>query len=226
MTREALSIKDKILLAGLRCTHGDIGQAFTGEQLLVAAWEMDNSAFGLRGYELRFPDSNRLYTNTDGKDGLVAKGYFVKAGERTFRLSPAGFAAATSLKPDSAEEQIKLERELAQQVNKIISHPVFQDWLKDSSKPSRFHGAGHFWGIAPGTPPRVVRDRLKQTEMTLKAALEYMGQRGTDQLFEERGKVLCDQQDIERALDFQRMLKSRFARELKVLDPESANNQG
>ncbi len=220
MPKETLSIRDKVLLAALRCCDGNTEQPFTAEQLIVTAWEMDRSAFGLRGFEDKFPDSNKLYTNTDGKDGLVAKGYFVKAGERMFRLSPAGLATATALSPENAEGQLKLERELASQVNKVVSHPVFQDWLKDQTKPSRFHGAGHFWGIAPGTPPRVVRDRLKQVEVTLKAALNYMSQRGTSQLFEERGKPLCERQDIERCLEFHRTLMTRFERELKVLDPD------
>lgn len=221
MTNDTLSIKDRVLLAAWHCCNGDTEQSFTAEQLIVTAWEMDKSAFGLRGFEDRFPDSNRLYTNTDGKDGLVAKGLFVKAGERMFRLSPAGLAAATNLRPKSVEEQVKLERELASRVNKIVSHPVFRDWLKDSSKPTRFHGAGHFWGIAPGTPPRVVRDRLKQVEVTLKVALDYMSQREAARLFEERGKPLCERSDIERCLEFHCVLKKRFAKEIKVLDPES-----
>jgi hypothetical protein len=219
-SKDALSIKEKVLLAAQRCANGDIARAFTAEQLLVAAWEMDKSAFGLRGFEAKYPDSNRLYTNTDGKDGLVAKGLLLKAGERMFRLSPAGFAAVVALSPDNEEEQVKLERELGQKVNKILSHPVFLDWLRDSSKPTRFHGAGHFWGIAPGTPPRVVRDRLRETELTLKAALDYMDRRGIDQLFVERGKSLCERKDIERCLEFHEALKTRFARELRVLDPE------
>jgi hypothetical protein len=221
MTKESLSIKDKVLLGALRCSNGNTDQPFTAEQLIVTAWEMDKSAFGLRAFEEKFPDSNRLYTNTDGKDGLVARGFLVKAGERMFRLSLAGLAAAIALRPENADDQVKLERELAAKVNKIVSHPVFRDWLKDPSKPTRFHGAGHFWGIAPGTPPRVVRDRLKQVEITLNAALDYMNQRGTDQIFEERGKSLCDRSDIERSLEFHNVLKKRFAKELRILNPET-----
>jgi hypothetical protein len=220
MTVERLSIREKILLAAFKTTAGDTSVAFTAEQLIVAAWEMDNTAFGLRGFESKFPDSNKLFTNTDGKDGLVAKGYFLKAGERMFRLAPPGLAAATELSPELTGGQIKLERELATQVNKMISHPVFRDWLRDPQKPKRFAGAGHFWGIAPGTPARVVRDRLKQIEMTLETALRFMTNRKVNQLFEEHGKVLCDRADIERCLEFHEILKLRFAKELQVLNPQ------
>lgn len=220
MSKEVLSIKDKVLLAALKCTGGNIEQSFTAEQLIVTAWEMDKSAFGLRGFEEKYPDSNRLFTNTDGKDGLVSKGYFNKAGERMFRLSPSGLTSAVALQPENTAHQVKLERELASQVNKILSHPVFRDWLVDHSKPARFHGAGHFWGIAPGTPSRLVRERVNQVDSTLLAALEYMKRRGVSQLYEERGKALCEQIDIERSLEFNKVLKTRFAKELKVLSPE------
>lgn len=55
---------------------------------------------------------------------------------------------------------------------------------------------------------------------TLKAALEILEQRGVKEITEQRGKVLFDRKDIERCLEFQTALKQRFARDLRLLDPE------
>ena len=87
----------------------------------------------------------------------------------------------------------------------------------DHAKPAKFSGAGHFWGIAPGTPPRVVRDRIAKIESTLKEALQYMETRGVDALFREKDRVLCERQDIERCIEFHKMIKERFSKEIGLL---------
>ena len=69
----------------------------------------------------------------------------------------------------------------------------------------------------PGTPPRVVRDRIARIESTLKEALQYMETRGVDALFKEKDRVLCERLDIERCIEFHNVLKERFSKELKLL---------
>src|SRR6266850_896235 len=49
-------------------------------------------------------------------------------------------------------------------------HPVFKAWLGDPVKPKYFREAGHFWGIAPGTPARTVRDRILGVDRVLARA--------------------------------------------------------
>ncbi len=97
---------------------------------------------------------------------------------------------------------------------------MFKDWLIDPVRPKYFREAGHFWGIAPGTPPKTVRERVSSVEQTLKAALRVLEQSGVDEVVEQRGKVLFERKDIERCLEFQATLKQRFAKDLKLLDPE------
>jgi len=201
----------------MRLCNGDFTRTFTAEELAVVAWLDDKASFGLRGYENEYPDSNKLFKSIDSKGGLVAKGLIVRVGDRTFRLSAGGIASASQLSPSNAEQQLKLERELATSVNKLVSHPVFSEWLKDHARPAKFSAAGQFWGVAPGTPPRVVRDRIANIEATLKQALQYMVTRGVNALFREKDRVLCERQDIERCLEFHNVLKQRFSRELDIL---------
>ena len=207
----------KVLLAAMRLCNGDFSRNFTAEELAVAAWQDNRLSFGLRSYENIYPDSNKLFKSIDSKGGLVAKGFIVKVGDRTFRLSAGGIAAGSQLSPNNEEKQYKLERDLATAVNKLVSHPVFADWLKDNGKPAKFSAAGQFWGIAPGTPPRVVRDRIAPIEAALKQTLQYMNTRGVNALYKEKDRVLCERQDIERCLEFHEAMKQRFAKELNIL---------
>ena len=214
---ETLTNTEKVLLAAFGLCKDDPTRSFTAEELSIAAWQEDKESFGLRGHEIDYPDSNKIFKSIDSKGGLVVKGMIAKVGDRTFQLTAGGIAAASRLQPSNAEQQVKLERELSSAVNKLVSHPVFAEWLKDQTKPTKFSGAGHFWGIAPGTPPRVVRDRIAKIESTLKEALQYMETRGIDALFKEKDRVLCERHDIERCIEFHGVLKERFSKELKLL---------
>jgi hypothetical protein len=214
--KDSLTLSEKVLLAALKCADGAEGKTFTAEALSVQAWKMDKNAFGLRGFENDYPDSNKIFKSIDSKGGLVAKALIVNVGDRTFKLTPAGVAEAASFQPSDLDFR-KPERGLAIEVNKIISHPVFREWLNNSSKPTKFYGAGHFWSVAPGTPPRVVRDRLKHIEVTLETAKEFLDRNGTDVLCGDRDQVVAERADINRCIEFHGVLKARFSQELKVL---------
>lgn len=215
-----LTLADKLLLAAADLSGGDLHKDFPAENLVVAAWEQDHSAFGLRGHEDRHPDNNKVYTKLDGQSGLVTKGWLVKSGERRLKLSEAGLARAAALTAGrDSGLQGKLERSLQDSVSRIISHPEFRNWLADSSKPERFRGAGHFWGVAPGTPKSTVRSRVNAVDTTLREAMRLLDDRGLTAVLEHRGQVLFERKDLDLASEFQATLKKRFRSDLKVLDP-------
>jgi hypothetical protein len=218
-----LSLSDKLLLAAVELSSGSIEVDFTAEDLVVAAWQADKLAFGLRGHEQDHPDSNKVYTKLDGRTGLVTKGWLSKFGERRLRITQAGLARAVELRGGADTDLLaKLDRTLQAAVGRILSHPEFISWLKDRAKPSRFRGAGYFWGIAPGTPPTAVRSRVNDIEQTLKVVLEVLDKRGVTDVVKQRGQVLFEKRDVELALEFHNSLKTRFASDLKILDPEGS----
>lgn len=215
---DTLSIQDKVLLAALKLSDGVVETTFTAEQLVVEAWKLDDATFGLRGFEGHYPDSNKLYTKIDGKSGIVSKGYLAKAGQRLLRLTAMGLARGTHLESSTDTDLVlKLDRTLQDAVNRVIDHPQFRAWLKNSDQPTRFRDAGHFWGIAPGTPGSAVQGRVLNIERSLCAALEVLDQRGIDEVAHQRGKLLFERHDIEQALEFQNTLKQRFKAELELL---------
>ena len=92
--------------------------------------------------------------------------------------------------------QGKAERALADEIGRIVSHQVFREWLKDPTLPKHFRDAGHFWEIAPGTPPSVIRTRIARVDNTLKIARSLLEEKGVEGIAARHGKALFDRPDI------------------------------
>jgi hypothetical protein len=224
-TPRRASLREQVLLAALECSGGDPEKTFTLEDLIVAAWKRDRFAWGLRGYEQGHPDGDRLRKEIDSRGaregspstGLVASGLLSRVRERIYRLTPSGLAAAAEVVGAEPDARGKAERVLADAVTVILSHSVFRGWLKNSSSPKYFRDAGHFWGIAPGTPARVIHARILDIDKTLEKAMSLLDAGKVDEVTARHGKALFDRRDIERAKNFHAMLKERFAKDLATL---------
>ena len=234
-----LTLNEKILIAAFVLQGGDLHKKFTAEDLLIEVWKQDTGAFGLRNYESRYPDSNKLFTKLDGKDGLVRKGILKKVADRTYTITPAGMSLATSLTPVDEQTKLKVNRELYEAIKKVLNHKVFAEWLKDPKKPDKFRDAGWFWGIAPGNPPTVVEERLANLEQSLQEAKkkasasggkividikgidknvkEILILKGNSQMDEHKSKIFLDLKDIDRCMEFHEILKKRFEKELNIM---------
>jgi hypothetical protein len=223
-TRRA-SLREQVLLAAVDCSGGDLEKTFTSEDLLVSAWKRDHFAWGLRGYEQDYPDVDKLRKELDSRGaregvaatGLVSAGLLLRIGQRMYRLTPAGLAEAAEVIGAEPDTRGKADRVLADAVGAVLSHPVFRGWLKDPSHPKHFRDAGHFWGVAPGTPPKVIQSRILDVERTLEKALGLLDSGGVEEIASRRGKALFDRTDVERAMNFQVTLKERFAKDLATL---------
>ena len=224
-TQSALGLRQQVLLAALECSGGDLNKSFTAEDLLLAAWKKEPTAWGLRGHETEHPDSEKIYKELDRvtvagrnlKGGMVALGLFEKVRQRTFRLTTSGLALASKLNGADPGAKGLAERALADAISAILSHSVFLQWLRDPSSPKHFRDAGHFWGIAPGTPPSVIRARILSVENTLKEAKELLDKKDVDEIGARHGKTLFERNDLFRAEEFQQTIKQRFAKDLATL---------
>jgi hypothetical protein len=85
---------------------------------------------------------------------------------------------------------------LADAVGKILSHSVLHAWLKDPSTPKHFRDAGHFWGIALGTPTQVIHARILDIDRTLEKAVTLLDVSGVDEVSGRHGKALFERRDI------------------------------
>jgi hypothetical protein len=220
MAEPKADLRQQLLRAAFECSGGDPSKTFSSEDLLLAAWERDRAAWGLRGHEQTHPDSHRVHRELDsrgkGQRGIVGSGLLEKVGPRTYRMTPKGLGAVAESDSGTIVRE-RTDRVLESEINRIISHPAFTAWLKDPAAPRQFRDAGHFWGIAPGTPPRVVRQRVQGVEDTLRAAGSVLAEKGVSEIADRHGRQLYDQTDVARGLEFHEALKERFRRDLAVL---------
>jgi hypothetical protein len=229
-TPRRASLREQVLLAALDCSGNDLEKTFTSEDLLVAAWKRDRLAWGLRGYEREFPDNDKIHKELDGRGaregsastGIVSSGLLLRVRQRIYRLTPAGFAAAAEVVGAKPDTRGKAERVLADAVGVILSHSVLRSWQKDPSSPKYFRDAGHFWGVAPGTPPKVIQSRILDIDRTLEKACSLLHADGVEEVAVRHRKALFDRTDIERAMNFQTVLKERFAKDLATLQVKLA----
>jgi hypothetical protein len=230
MKTRRLGLKEKLLLAAFEVSKGDTEKTFTGEDLLVEAWKQDRQAWGLRGYEIHHPDLEKLRKEIDsrgksaGSQSLINNGFLAKQEGRIYRLTSKGLAAALRLKQQGEvvddTVQMKVGRELHAKIKAILESPIFASWIKNSAEPKHFRDAGYFWGIGPGSPPATVRKRVREIDDILRAAYEFLQDRAVTEIADARGRVLFDRTDLDRCREFQLTLKERFAKELKILDPQ------
>lgn len=231
--KRGVGLRQQVLLAALECSTGDLSKSFTAEDLLLAAWKRDQMSWGLRGYEDKHPDSERIYVELDRasvggrnvRGGLVGIGLFEKVRQRTYRFTPAGLLEASLVTGADSNAQGKAERALSDEISRIVSHPVFREWLKEPPFPKHFRDAGHFWEIAPGTPPTVIRTRIARVDHTLEKARALLEEKGVDEIAARHGKTLFDRADIDRIGEFQEMLKRRFQTDLASLQAHNAKSR-
>ncbi|MGA9033379.1 MAG: hypothetical protein WB402_12755, partial [Sulfuricaulis sp.] len=152
------------------------------------------------------------------RGGLVGLGLFEKVRYRTYRLTTVGLIEASEVSGVEQGMRGTAERALANAVADILSHPVFLEWLKNPEMPKHFRDAGHFWGVAPGTPPSVIRARIRDVDNTLGKAGSLLKTSGAKEIVARHGKILFDQPDINRAMEFHETLKQRFTAELATLN--------
>lgn len=230
MTEPRLGLKEKALLAALKCSEGDTDKAFTLEELLVEAWRHDPEAWGLRGYEKLYPDVEKMNKEINsrgkaqGSRGLINDGFLAKKDNRIYTLTSKGLAFAARLKPEDETVQSKVARALHSKIKGILDNQVFRSWINKPEEPKYFRDAGYFWGIGPGSPASTVRARIGAIDAALKDAYEFLDTHGIDEAADSRSRILFDRKDIERCSEFQRTLKARFAHELAILDPEIVNS--
>lgn len=175
---------------------------------------------------MNIPNSEKIYVELDRasvggrnvRGGLAGLGLLERVHQRTYRLTTAGLTAATEVIGAAPSMRAKAERTLADAIRAILSHPVFNAWMQDPQSPKSFRDAGHFWGVAPGTPPAVIHRRIVDIDHTLEKARSMLDKGGSDAVAASHARVLFDRTDVERANEFQAMLKSRFKKDLATLD--------
>lgn len=79
----AETVRGRILIAAALVCAGKLTRPVSNADVIVRAWQEWPEAFGLTGYSLAHPDSNRVLAKLAGRGGLVEEGWLSRpsAGE-------------------------------------------------------------------------------------------------------------------------------------------------
>jgi hypothetical protein len=164
---------------------GSLPATFSDAELVVASWEADKERFGLRGFEQRYPHSNKVIAEICGKKPCspIVLGYLARIAPNTFRLTDVGRAEIARLNGQiPADDHAALRR--------VLDHPDFLRWRETQERPTthtikhaealavifRRHAGKHVVG-RPGTPgwrtpvtPQMVGEALAFLEVAMNRA--------------------------------------------------------
>jgi hypothetical protein len=174
------TLPEKILLAAFGLDEQ--GQTpFTAEALVVAVWEKYPQAFGLKGFEERHPDSNKVLTALMGEKGLARRGWLHKAGQKLYNLTREGKAVVRRLlqgettPPVRSAAVVKLDREHDRLLQGLLASTGYEKYREGKQGELKFADACRYWGITENLSGEALDGRLDLVEMALAESERIIG---------------------------------------------------
>ncbi|MGL4554385.1 MAG: hypothetical protein ACRC33_24750 [Gemmataceae bacterium] len=218
------TLPEKLLLAASHLEEA--GQSpFSAESLIVSAWQKFPRQFGLKGFEEKYPDSNRVLAHIMGEKGLPNRGWMVKVGQKLYTLTRDGRQVVRKLiqgedvPPLTARRAAAaptMPKDLDVMLQGLLCSPAYQKLRQGRQDEWTFSEACRFWGLGErsgaAVDPRLdeIQTQLVAAEKLLAAGPQPLGN-GVEVSAESAGQ-LCD---------LHHQLEQRFARHLNLLRSRS-----
>jgi len=214
------TLPEKLLLAASHLEES--GQSpFSAEALIVSAWQKYPQTFGLRGYEDKYPDSNRVLSQIMGEKGLPNRGWMAKVGQKMYALTRDGRQVVRKLlqgeevPPLTSKRAAPLER-LPKEVDILLQAQLCSSALaklrQGRQEEWTFAEACRFWGLGDRTGQAVdarldeVQSQLGLAEKILANGPQTLGN-GVEVSAAQAGQLA----------DLHHQLEQRFGRHLNLL---------
>jgi hypothetical protein len=209
------TLPEKILLAAWHLEEA--GQSpFSAEALIVGAWQKYPRAFGLRGFEEQYPDSNKVLSGIMGERGLPGRGWLAKVGQKLYSLTREGRQVVRRLQlgeePAPPPRKARLSREQDLLLQGLLASAAWHKHRQGTEQEWTFSEACRFWNMADRTGEAIdarldeIQSALAGAERALRGGGATLGN-GRSVAGEEVG-ALCD---------LHQALERRFARHLNLL---------
>lgn len=214
------TLPEKLLLAASHLE--DSGQTpFSAEALIVSAWQKFPRTFGLKGFEEKYPDSNRVLAQIMGEKGLPNRGWMVKVGQKLYTLTRDGRQVVRKLlqgedvPPLTAKRPAvapRLPKEVDVLLQTLLCSPALQKLRQGRQDEWTFSEACRFWGLGDSAGSRVdarldeIQTQLLAAEKALAAGPVALGN-GVEMSAEAAGQLA----------DLHHQLEQRFGRHLTLL---------
>jgi hypothetical protein len=165
------TLPEKILLAA--STLEERGTVpFTAEALIVAVWERYPQSFGLKGFEERHPDSNKVLSALMGEKGLAKRGWLHKAGQKLYHLTRDGKQAVRRLiegesTPLRSSRVVQVDRQLGALLQELLASSAFEKYRNGRQGELKFADACRYWGITENLTGDALDKRLASLDTSL-----------------------------------------------------------
>ena len=219
-----LTVHEKLLLAAA-ALEDDRHNAFTAEDLVVAAWQYDPETFGLAGHpdsdgRPAYPNSNRVFVEIMGSKPIRKQGLLAKAGTKRFRLTESGRQRVAQLvvrdRSDEPETgaRVSFSRDTQRKLLKLLGARAVEKMRAGRAEDITFHDASSFWGISARSTAMTFQGRLGDVEGVLRAAEQAA--EGRPIRFEHGGRAYT-KEDIAQLRDLHTSMLERFASQLDII---------
>jgi hypothetical protein len=210
------TVSEKILVAAFGLEKK--GQtSFTAEDLVVASWKQFPGTFGLKGYEEKFPDSNKVLSSIMGERGLARRGWLVKIGQKMYSFTKDGRRVAAQLLNEEVEEPtseyVAVPRDREKFLISLFNSTAYRKFEENQKNELAFADACRFWDITQNPQGEAVDERLDQVEKTLNELEQELAQ-ADGRL--SNGRLLTAG-DIRVLRNIHRYMEDRFDRLLNLL---------
>jgi hypothetical protein len=211
------TVPERILLAAFQLEQ-DGQSPFSAEALIVTAWQKYPRTFGLKGYDERYPDSNKVLASIMGEKGLARRGWLAKMGQKLYALTREGRQAVRRLQQGDDEATpppvpVKLTRDHDRVLQNLFASTAYEKHRAGQQEELKFADACRFWGITENLSGEALDARLDH----LGAALaEAEAQIGPARAVLGNGRSVT-RDDLGLLGDIHRHLQERFARHLTLL---------
>lgn len=175
-----LTTVQKILLAAHNL-EGKGYKPFTAAALTVAAWEVDAKTFGLRGFEEKYPDNNRVECCVMGVRGLANRGWLHKVGQKLYELTRQGREEAerilrgndSPLPKRRALMKVQVPKDLEKALVSLFVTTAFRRYEEGMKREITYRDAQRFWGLSETAHGDAVNLTLAKVPAVL-AAVEQL----------------------------------------------------
>lgn len=210
------TVSEKILLAAYELDKkGE--KSFTAEDLVVASWKQFGKTFGLRGYEDKFPDSNKVLSSIMGERGLAKRGWLVKIGQKQYSFTKDGRRMAAQLRGEVIEEPehdfMQMPRETEKFLLSLLNSTAYRKYEHNQKNELAFADACRFWDISQNLQGEAVDERLNEVVKGLQDLEQSLSQ--------EDGRLsngrLIRAGDVRVLRNLHSYMEEKFARLLSLL---------
>jgi len=214
---EDFTVPEKILLAAENLEKQ--GQSpFTAEALIVASWQKFPSTFGLKGFQEKYPDSNKILSSIMGEKGLARRGWLVKMGQKLYAMTREGRNVVRRVMDEEEEAPppgttSRMNREHERFLKVLFDSSAVQKFEDNRKHELSFADATRFWSITENMKGDQLDKKLEDVDKTL----AELDRELADNDSEMSGGRVVTAGEIRVLTNIHRYMEDRFERHLNLL---------